>query len=517
MKKELIIRSNSSAVDFAMLSEGRLVELDKEVGENKFSVGDIFVAKIRKTIPGLNAAFVNVGHEKDGFLHYHDLGPKLLSLSKFVDQIDTKKVKSFSFSKFDFEKDIPKNGLIKDCLKAKQTTLVQIIKEPISTKGPRLSSEISLAGRFMVLIPFSERISISQKIKSQDEKKRLKNLVKNIKPKGFGVIIRTVAKNKSVNELEGDLKDLILRWKRLCINLSKSDSYPTKILGEINRTTSKLRDIFDDSFSNIYLDDPNLHSEIKDYIKLIAPTKSSIVKLYKGVTPIFEKYGIERQIKSSFGRTVSMQKGAYLIIEHTEALHVIVVNSGNRSNKSSNQEETALEVNLIAATEIARQLRLRDMGGIIVIDFIDMTVAENRRKLFNHFKTEMESDRAKHKVLPPSKIGLIQMTRQRVRPEMNISTKEDNPNGNGKIEAPIVVIDKIENSLEKILKNSYVSKSKLKLHVHPFVAAYLNKGLVSIQLKWLFKYNHWIKIIPRDSYTYLHYRFFNAKGKINNY
>ena len=241
MKKELIIRSNSNAVDFAMLNEGRLVELDKEVGKNKFSVGDIFVAKIRKTIPGLNAAFVNVGHEKDGFLHYHDLGPKLLSLSKFVDQIDSKKVKSFSFSKFDFAKDIPKNGLIKDCLKAKQTTLVQIIKEPISTKGPRLSSEISLAGRYMVLIPFSERISISQKIKSQDEKKRLKTLVKNIKPKGFGVIIRTVAKNKSVSELEGDLKDLILRWKRLCINFSKSDSYPTKILGEINRNRNENR------------------------------------------------------------------------------------------------------------------------------------------------------------------------------------------------------------------------------------------------------------------------------------
>ena len=257
--------------------------------------------------------------------------------------------------------------------------------------------------------------------------------------------------------------------------------------------------------------------EVKDYIKQIAPKKKSVVKYYKSDTPIFEHFKIERQIKTAFGRTVSMSKGAYLIIEHTEALHVIDVNSGNRSNKSSNQEETALEVNLIAATEIARQLRLRDMGGIIVIDFIDMTVAENRRKLFNHFKTEMESDRAKHKVLPPSKIGLIQMTRQRVRPEMNISTKEDNPNGTGKIEAPIVVIDKIENSLEKILKNSYVSKSKLKLHVHPFVAAYLNKGFISIQLKWFFKYNHWIKIIPRDSYTYLHYRFFNAKGKINNY
>lgn len=514
MKKELIIRSNSNAVDFAMLSEGRLVELDKEVGKNKFSVGDIFVAKVRKTIPGLNASFVNVGHEKDGFLHYHDLGPKLLSLSKFVDQIDTKKVKSFSFSKFSFEKDIPKNGLIKDCLKAKQTTLVQIIKEPISTKGPRLSSEISLAGRFMVLIPFSERISISQKIKSQDEKKRLKNLVKNIKPKGFGVIIRTVANNKSVNELEGDLKDLILRWKRLCINLSKSDSYPTKILGEINRTTSKLRDVFDDSFSNIYLDDPNLHSEIKDYIKLIAPEKSSIVKLYKGVTPIFEKYGIERQIKSSFGRTVSMQKGAYLIIEHTEALHVIDVNSGNRSNKAKTQEETAMEVNLIASAEIARQLRLRDMGGIIVIDFIDQTKRENRKKLFDHFCQEMAKDRTKHKILPPSKFGLIQITRQRVRPEMIIKTNEANPNKELEVEAPILLVDKINTELNRIVKNSRYKKGSIYIHVHPFVAAYIDKGLFSLKNKWSFNYKRIIKVIPRDSYLYLQYNLTDNKSKI---
>ena len=514
MKKELIIRSNSNTVDFAMLNEGKLIELDKEVGKNMFSVGDIFVAKIRKTIPGLNAAFINVGHEKDGFLHYHDLGPKLLSLSKFVEEIDTKKVKSFSFSKFKFEKDIPKNGLIKDCLKAQQTTLVQVIKEPISTKGPRLSSEISLAGRFMVLIPFSERISISQKIKSQDEKKRLKNLVKNIKPIGFGVIVRTVAKNKTVNELEGDLKDLVLRWKRLCINFSKANSYPTKILGEINRTTSKLRDVFDDSFSNIYLDDPNLYSEIKEYIKVIAPGKSSIVKLYKGVTPIFEKYGIERQIKSSFGRTVSMQKGAYLIIEHTEALHVIDVNSGNRSNKSKTQEETAMEVNLIASAEIARQLRLRDMGGIIVVDFIDLTKRENRKKLFDHFCAEMAKDRTKHKILPPSKFGLIQITRQRVRPEMNIKTKEANPNKDLEVEAPILLVDKINVELNNIVKNSRYKKEKIYIHVHPFVAAYLNKGLFSLKNRWSFHHKRIIKIIPRDSYLYLQYNFTNDRSKI---
>ena len=514
MNKELIIRSHSSAVDFALLKDGKLIELNKEVEDNKFSVGDIFAGKVRKAIPGLNAAFVNVGHEKDGFLHYHDLGPKLPSLVKYIKQISTGKNKDYLLKQFRYIDDIEKDGNVEEALSPKQIVLVQVVKEPISTKGPRLSSEISLAGRFMVLIPFSERISISQKIKSQDEKKRLKNLVKNIKPKGFGVIIRTVAKNKSVNELEGDLKDLILRWKRLCINLSKSDSYPTKILGEINRTTSKLRDIFDDSFSNIYLDDPNLHSEIKDYIKLIAPTKSSIVKLYKGVTPIFEKYGIERQIKSSFGRTVSMQKGAYLIIEHTEALHVIDVNSGNRSNKSKTQEETAMEVNLIASAEIARQLRLRDMGGIIVVDFIDQTKRENRKKLFDHFCQEMAKDRTKHKILPPSKFGLIQITRQRIRPEMNIKTKEANPNKDLEVEAPILLVDKINTELNRVVKNARYKKGAIYIHVHPFVAAYIDKGLFSLKNKWSFNHKRIIKIIPRDSYLYLQYNLTDSRSKI---
>lgn len=516
MNKEIIIRSINSAVDFALLHDGKLIELHKEKDNSKFNVGDIFIAKIKKTITGLNAAFLNVGYEKDAFLHYHDLGPRVKSLIKFTNLVQEGKLKNFSLAKFNLEKEIDKKGTIESVIKPNQTLLVQIIKEPISTKGPRISSELSFAGRFLVLIPFSNRVSVSQKIRSKEEKKRLKTLIDEIKPKGFGVIVRTVAQGKKTAELKTDLQNLKKQWISLCKKIIGAKT-PSLMLNELNRTSSILRDLFDDSFTGVYSNNKDLCYEVKDYIKQIAPKKKSVVKYYKSDTPIFEHFKIERQIKTAFGRTVSMSKGAYLIIEHTEALHVIDVNSGNRSNKSSNQEETALEVNLIAATEIARQLRLRDMGGIIVIDFIDMTVAENRRKLFNHFKTEMESDRAKHKVLPPSKIGLIQMTRQRVRPEMNISTKEDNPNGIGKIEAPIVVIDKIENSLEKILKNSYVSKSKLKLHVHPFVAAYLNKGLVSIQLKWFFKYNHWIKIIPRDSYTYLHYRFFNAKGKINNY
>ena len=398
MKKELIIRSNNSAVDFALLNDGKLIELNQEIENNKFSIGDIFYAKVRKSIVGLNAAFIGVGHEKDGFLHYHDLGPKFLSLLKFIKYVNSGKTNDYLLKNFRYEKDIEKNGVISDIVKPNQQLLVQIVKEPISTKGPRISAELSFAGRFMVLVPFSDKISISQKIENNEEKNRLKRIVQSIRPKGFGIIIRTVAKNKKVAELDQDLQKLILRWKNLFRQLKKIDQFPTKVLSEINRSSSILRDIFDDTFTGIIIDDVQLFEEIKDYISTIAPKKTEIVEFYDNPLPIFEKYSIERQIKSSFGTTVSMQKGAYLVIEHTEALHVIDVNSGNRSNKSKDQEETAKEVNLIAATEIARQLRLRDMGGIIVVDFIDLASSQNRRDLFEHLKKEMGHDRTKHKI-----------------------------------------------------------------------------------------------------------------------
>ena len=509
VNKELIIRSNSSAVDFALLKDGKLIELNKEVEDNNFSVGDIFVAKIRKAIPGLNAAFVNVGHEKDGFLHYHDLGPKLPSLVKYIKQISTGKNKDYLLKQFRYENDINKDGNIEEVLSPKQIVLVQVVKEPISTKGPRLSSEISLAGRFMVLMPFSDRVSISQKIESRAEKNRLKKLVQSIRPKGFGLIIRTVAEGQKVASLDADIQQLLTRWKNLSIKLKQIDKYPSKVLSEINRSSSILRDIFDDNFTGIHVDDAEMQSEIHDYIETIAPDKKSIIKLYDNHLPIFEKFGIERQIKSSFGTTVSMQKGAYLVIEHTEALHVIDVNSGNRSNRSKSQEETAMEVNLIAASEIARQLRLRDMGGIIVVDFIDLNSNSNRKKLFEYLTNEMSTDRTKHKILPPSRFGLIQITRQRVRPEMNIKTKEPNPNVNGEIEAPIVIIDKINTELSKITKNKRNQKEQIHLHLHPFVAAYILSGNPSHRLKWYFEYKKWIRIVPRHAYQYLEFRFLN--------
>ena len=509
MNKELIIRSHSSAVDFALLKDGKLIELNKEVEDNNFSVGDIFVGKVRKAMSGLNAAFVNVGHDKDGFLHYHDLGPKFPSLIKYIKQVSTGKNKDYLLKQFRYENDINKDGNIEEVLSPKQIVLVQVVKEPISTKGPRLSSEISLAGRFMVLMPFSDRVSISQKIESRAEKNRLKKLVQSIRPKGFGLIIRTVAEGQKVAALDADIQQLLTRWKNLSIKLKQIDKYPSKVLSEINRSSSILRDIFDDNFTGIHVDDAEMQSEIHDYIETIAPDKKSIIKLYDNHLPIFEKFGIERQIKSSFGTTVSMQKGAYLVIEHTEALHVIDVNSGNRSNRSKSQEETAMEVNLIAASEIARQLRLRDMGGIIVVDFIDLNSNSNRKKLFEYLTNEMSTDRTKHKILPPSRFGLIQITRQRVRPEMNIKTKEPNPNVNGEIEAPIVIIDKINTELSKITKNKRNQKEQIHLHLHPFVAAYILSGNPSHRLKWYFEYKKWIRIVPRHAYQYLEFRFLN--------
>lgn len=514
MNYELFIRSGSSEVDFALLKDGKLVELHKEEDDNNFAVGDIFLAKIRKTVPGLNAAFVNVGHEKDAFLHYHDLGPQIASLLKFVKRVNTNKTKDFTLKDFPFEKDIDKNGNINDALKSNQSVLVQIVKEPISTKGPRISSELSVAGRYIVLVPFSDRISISQKIESKEEKDRLKRLVQSIRPKGFGVIIRTVAEGRKVAELDKDLQNLLDRWSAMCKKLSQGTAvhHPSKVMSEMNKGLSLVRDLLNDSFSAIHIDDEALYLKIKDYVHDIAPHKESIVKFYDSTkVPIFEKFGIERQIKTSFGRTVSGSKGAYLVIEHTEALHVIDVNSGNRSNKSNSQEDTALEVNMIAASDVARQLRLRDMGGIIVIDFIDMADPNHRKQLFNHLREEMKDDRAKHKILPPSKFGLIQITRQRVRPEVNIKTSEENPDGdNGTIEAPIGVIDKITDDLKRLLKKEHKTIS---LNTHPFIAAFLTKGFPSVRAKWFLEYKKWVKIQPRDAYTYLEYHFFDKNGK----
>lgn len=512
MSKELIIDVTSSDISIALLENKKLVELNREKSNLKFSVGDIYLGRVKKLMPGLNAAFVDVGYEKDAFLHYLDLGPQFRSLHKYLEYSLKRKGKFIPLQKYKREKDIDKDGKIADVLTAGQLVLVQIAKEPISTKGPRLTSEISIAGRNIVLLPFNDKVSVSQKIESREEKNRLKTLLQSIRPNNYGIIIRTVAEGRKVKDLDAELRGLLKKWESAFEGL-KSVSPPQLFLGELNRTSAILRDLLTVSFNNIHVNNENIYREIKDYIQTIAPEKVRIVKQYKGAPPIFEHFGIEKQIKASFGKTVSFKNGAYLIIEHTEALHVIDVNSGNRSKSAGDQETNAVEVNLAAAEEIARQLRLRDMGGIIVIDFIDMHTAEHKQKVNERMREAMSEDRAKHTILPLSKFGLMQITRQRVRPEMHISTNEKCPTcgGTGEISPSILYVDKIESHLQSVLAAK--KQQGLTLKIHPYVAAFMLKGIMSWRLKWWLKTKCWIKILPISSYDFLEYHLYNKQGE----
>lgn len=513
MNRELIIDSRASEVDIALLEDKLLVELHKEKTNNNYAVGDIYLGKVKKIMPGLNAAFVDVGYEKDAFLHYLDLGPQIKSLNKYVKLALGGKPESITMENFRVEPDIEKTGKITQVLATGAQILVQIAKEPISTKGPRISSEISFAGRYLVLVPFSSRISVSQKIRSSEERNRLKRLIQSIKPNNYGVIIRTVAENKKVAELDADLRNLIEKWEKTSAKLFNAKA-PVKIMSELDRTSAILRDLLNESFNSVHVNDTVLFDEVKSFIQTIAPQKVDIVKLYKGKAPIFDFFGIDKQIKGLFGKTVTIRSGVYLIIEHTEAMHVIDVNSGHRVNKENSQEENALEANLEAAVEIARQLRLRDMGGIIVVDFIDMHDSKNRRDLYLKLKEEMARDHAKHTILPPSKFGLVQITRQRVRPEMNVETLEQCPvcEGSGKIKPSIIFLDEIENNLKYLLQDQ--NEKNITLALHPFIYAFITKGLFSIRMRWMLKYKKRFKVQEMRNFHVMEYKFFNQNNDL---
>lgn len=516
MSNDLIVNVATEEVSIALLRDKELSELNKEKNNYAFNVGDYYLAKVTRVIPNLNAAFVNVGYEKDAFLHYLDLSPDIRSLNRYVQDTISGKQKQSNLMYFKFEPQIPKDGKISDVLKPGQFVLVKIAKEPISQKGPRLSCELALPGRYIVLVPFSDKISISSKIKSASERDRLKRLMQSIVPKNFGAIVRTAAENQNVSDLEKDLQDLLSKWNT-AFNMIKLGQTPTKVLGELNRATTLLRDMVNKNFSfdHIYVNDTKYYEEIQSYVGENFPEKAKSVKLYAGKLPIFEHFGINKQIKTLFGRTVPMKSGAYLIIEHTEALHVIDVNSGNNIKNGENQEASALAVNLEAAAEIARQLRLRDIGGIIVIDFIDMYKSENRKELYKFMKEAMKDDKARHNVLPPSKIGLIQITRERVRPQINIDTREVCPScsGTGKIGAAVVIIDEIEAKLNNILSQESIAKP-ISLITHPFVEAYLRKGFfTSIYKKLRKKHKRKFQLESRTSYQFLEYRFFDANNE----
>lgn len=509
MRSELLVDVKPTHISTALLEDGRLVSLQKESRDASYAVGNLYLAKVKKLMPGLNAAFVNVGYDKDAFLHYLDLGSQFSSYSKFIKAARDKQDKrQLNISKMKLLPDIDKHGSVTDVLTAGQELIVQIAKEPISTKGPRLTTEITFTGRFLVLMPFNNKISVSQKIKNADERQRLRRLIESIKPKNFGVIIRTSAENKRAAELNSELKVLVKSWEDSIAKLQFSDP-PSLVYEEDSRAVSLIRDIFNPDFESIYVNDAEIYDQIHHYVSLIAPDCSDIVKLYADDIPVFDKFNVTKQIKSSFGKTVSFKSGAYIIIESTEALHVIDVNSGNRSKNSTDQESNALDVNLLAADEIARQLRLRDMGGIIVIDYIDMLKAEHRQALYEHMREVMQKDRARHNILPLSKFGLMQITRQRVRPALDIVTAETCPScgGKGEIQPSLLFTDKLRDKLEYLV-NSLGVKDFI-MYVHPFVDAYIKKGIFSEYYRWRRAFGRKFKILPDQNLAYLEYRVYD--------
>ena len=497
MNRELIVNVNPTEISIALCEDKVLVELNKERCQTGFAVGDIYLGKVRKIMPGLNAAFVNIGHEKDAFIHYLDLGTQFPSLQKLVASQQPGK-RGMRVESMKLEPPVEKNGKIGDYLQVGQQIMVQVAKEAISTKGPRLTSDISLAGRNVVLVPFSSKVFLSQKIRSADEKKRLKRIAAAVLPKNFGVIIRTAAMEAKDEDIEHDIQTQIDRWRKTVAAIRRSTA-PAQLMSEMNRANTIIRDSLNGSFSQIVVDDEALYNEIRNYVKVIDPEMVKIVKLYKGTVPIFDNFDISKQIKSLFAKYVSLKRGAYLIIERTEAMNVIDVNSGNRTKAEDNQEQTAMDVNLAAAKEIARQLRLRDLGGIVIIDFIDLHKAQNKQALYDEMVRLMATDKAKHTVLPLTKFGLMQITRQRVRPVAVESVSDVCPtcNGTGKIEPTVVLDKKIENQISFLTQDR--GHKYIKLVVSPYVASFLKKGLWSLRRRWEWKYKVRIRIAEDQS------------------
>lgn len=513
MPNSIVIDHQDYGVRVALLQDHKLVELHTDEDISRFTVGDVFLGTVRKFSTGLNASFVDLGVGKDAFLHYHDLGPQVLSFKKYAQGILSGKIKSSDISHFQNEKKTEKEGLITDILKSGEKILVQISKEPISTKGARLTGEVTLAGRYLVLIPFSDRISVSSRITDKEERTKLIKLLRSIKPKNFGLIIRTVAsETMKIEDLQADLKDLLRKWNVIFKSIQNNRT-GKKLLEEQDIITAFLRDKLNDSYKEIIINNEEAMSNIKSYVKTISPDKEKIVKHYKGQMPVFDEHGVEGQIKASFGKFVPMGSGAYLVIEHTEALHVIDVNSGVTSRKDSDQESNALKVNLETVQEVARQLRLRDMGGIIVVDFIDMKSDENRKLIFEKMKEALSTDKAKHSILPLSRFGLMEITRERIKPVMNIDTTEECPScsGAGRIESSIVMIERIYADLQRTIQK-YPGK-KITLVLHPFLEGYLKSGFISKHLKWEWDLKTRFSLKSSAANEILEYYFLDPKGE----
>lgn len=512
MANKIIFNVTNEYNNILLLKDNEITEYYKDRKEGNYVVGDIYLGRVVRFAPSMNAAFVDVGDERNGFLHYSDLSPSLKTVSSFIDKTLKKKQK-IDMSSLTLAPLINKNGKINDVLKPNQKVIVQISKEVIKSKGVRISAEITLSGMYIVLIPFGNEVNVSASITDKEERHRLKQLISSILPANFGVVIRTAAKGKTVKPLNQDLQRLLKKWDNVLSALPKAE-VSTKLLGEDRSVASIMKDLFDENCDQIIIDDKKTYQEIKAYLQKMLPEREKVIHLYKGKTPIFDYLNIRNKLNELLAPIVKIKGGGYIIIQQTDALWAIDVNTGNFILDEESQEDVALSVNLAAGQEVARQLRLRDIGGIIVIDFVGMKQPKNKKKVYDMMKTLMEEDPVRSDVYPLSKLCLMEITRSRVRPAIVSENTEICPScyGQGKIQLAISLVGLLEEQLRLLLL-----KYKLRnitIRVHPYIYAYLHQGFLSKKRQWMLSYWQWIHIIPDDNFSVVEYQILNKHKEI---
>lgn len=536
VKKQLLMNKSGDEIQVALVEDGRLAELVIERPDSLRSIGDIYLGRVHKVVEGLKAAFVDIGQKSDGFLHFSDVGTTNEDYRALIE--DDEDDENGTLEGEDVEKNddvqaeskprasekAPRSAtperkrqsytqMIAGKLKANDSILVQVIKEPISNKGSRLTSDITIAGRFMVLLPFGGgQIAVSRRVVSRKERSRLKKLVRSILPEGFGAIIRTVAENQEEELLKKDLEKLLVKWQQIEEKLQDAKP-PQLIFKEDTIISSVLRDSLNSDVTELVANCPSIYKETLNYILWAAPEMEKNVTLYQGKLPLFEGYGIAKDVESIFSRKVWLKSGGYIIIEHTEAMVVVDVNSGRYAAKKE-QEENSLKTNLEAAREVVRQLRLRDIGGIIVVDFIDMLDQKNSKKVFDSMKTELRHDRAKSNILPLSDFGLMQITRERIRPSLMQRMGDQCPacGGSGVVQARYTTINQIERWLRKYALQRKVMFQKLDLYVSPTVAEPLCDEERKTEMKWFLQHMLFVKIKSDESLRSDDFRFYLQKN-----
>lgn len=502
MKKEIIVSATANEIRIAITEDERLAELYVESPEKERMVGDIYLGRVARVMPGIKAAFIDIGMKQDAFLHFSDISSSLNEYTAMIDDED-KDVDTDEDSDDDEQDNKSQTQPTQRSnepqmrtgrppqitipqLKKGQEILVQVTKEPMGKKGVRVTSEVSLAGRFLVLLPFDGKIGVSKRINNFREKRRLRRIVRSILPEGFGAIIRTVAQVQEENLLRQDLEDLIKKWREIEQSV-KSEEPPTLIHKEMSTISSVLRDLFTEDVEKVVVDSKKLYKEIRLYVKWIAPHMVDKVEYYKDKEPIFDAYGIEKELATSLSRKVWLKSGGYIIVEQTEAMVVVDVNSGRYAAKKD-QELNSLKMDLEAAREICRQLRLRDIGGIVVIDFIDLEDERNKKKVYDELKKEFKKDRAKVTVLPLTEFGIAQITRQRIRQSILHSFSEPCPvcGGGGLVLSKSSVLNHIERWIRRFKADS--RERRIKLRVHPSMSAFLREGTLSRSTKLMFRF-----------------------------